>query len=89
MCAEVVSVVAAAAGMLQDKDHANWEYVHRILAHASTGYCEQTVKRATGLPQCLEKPVRPCPECALGKMKAQQRGNSKLSTGLPAVSKQG
>jgi hypothetical protein len=81
--------VAAAAGMRQDEDRANWEYVHRILAHASAGYCERTVKRATGLPQCLEKPSRPCPECALGKMKAPRRGNGELSTGLPAPSKPG
>jgi hypothetical protein len=89
MCAELVYVVAAAAGTQQDKDHGNWEYVHRILAHASAGYCERTVKLATGLPQCLEKPTRPCPECALSKMKAQRRGNGELSTGLPAASKPG
>ena len=81
--------VAAVAGCRHEEHRANWEYVHRILGHASPGYCERTVEKATGLPRVLEKPTYPCPECALGKMKAPRRGQGELSTGLPKATKPG
>jgi hypothetical protein len=81
--------VAAVAGRRHDEHRANWEYVHRLLAHASAGYCERTVEKAKGLPRFLEKPSKPCPECALGKMKAPRRGQGELSTGLPEAIKPG
>jgi hypothetical protein len=65
------------------EEKANWQYVHRILAHTSDKYCERTAKKALGLPKLLKKPSRPCCECALGKMKAPRRGQGELSTGLP------
>ncbi len=81
--------VAAVAGRRHDEHCANWEYLHRLLAHASAGYCEHTVEKAKGLQQFLEKPSKPCPECALGKMKAPRRGQGELSTGLPEAIKPG
>ena len=80
---------AAAASCSHAEELVNWEYVHRVLAHASDGYCERTVKKAKGLPTSLRKPEKPCPECALGKMKAPRRGQGELSTGLPASTKPG
>ena len=78
-----VRISAAAKHKHADADGANWQYVHRILGHASHKYCELTAKRATGLPRKLQKSSRPCPECALGKMKAPSTGQGELSTGLP------
>jgi hypothetical protein len=77
---------AAAAVHAGSEEQASWEFVHRILAHASPDYCERTVRKASGLPKSLAKSSRPCPECALGKMKAPRKGQGELSTGLPKPS---
>ncbi len=71
------------------EENANWQYVHRILAHTSRGYCERTAKKAMGLPKVLKQPSRPCCECVLGKMKVQRRGQGDLSTGLSVPTRPG
>ena len=75
--------VSAPAGCAETENCANWQYVHRILGHASQRYCERTAQKAVVLPKILKQPPRPCPECALGKMKAPSKGRGELSTGLP------
>lgn len=60
-----------------------------MLAHTNSKYCERTAKKKKGLPTVLEQPTRPCPECALGKMKAPRKGQGELSTGLPEATQPG
>ena len=78
-----------AASLLATEEAANWQYVHRMLAHASKAYCERTAMKAAGLPKVFKQPERPCPECALGKMSAPRKGQGELSTGLPVPTKPG
>ena len=58
-------------------------FVHKLCAHANPDCCKRTAAKAKGLPSltrvCL--PTRPCPECALAKMKAVSKGQGQLSTG--------
>lgn len=61
-----------------------YELVHRICGHANAETCKRTAERAEGLPSLRHVPIpdRPCPECALGKMRAPSKGHGNLSTGL-------
>jgi hypothetical protein len=61
-----------------------YDLVHRLCGHANAETCKLTAERAEGLPSLhrISPPDRPCPECALGKMKQPSKGQGRLSTGL-------
>ena len=61
-----------------------YEIVHRICAHAGPETCRRTADKAKGLFKLdgTLAPTRPCPCCALAKLKAPAKGHGDLSTGI-------
>jgi transposase InsO family protein len=94
----ILSGVDASYGYTCSNDHVNhgayasartqglepYDLVHRLCGHANAETCKLTAEKAEGLPSLyhISPPDRPCPECALGKMKQPSKGQGHLSTGL-------